>query len=49
MNTVLTIAGIAAGGLLGVLGLYLGLKLRRLRPHRKSEEIQTVFTRNNLD
>jgi len=42
-------AVVLGGGSLGALGLYLGYKLQRYRPHRKSEEIQTIFTRNKLD
>ena len=34
---------------LGVLGLFVGTKLSRFRQHRKSEEIQTVFTKDRLD
>jgi hypothetical protein len=49
MKYVWFIGVVIGGGLLGFLGLYLGYKLRRLRPHKKSEEIQTVFTRSNLD
>jgi hypothetical protein len=40
---------VLGGGSLGALGLYLGFKLSRFRPHRKSAEIQTVFTRSDLD
>ncbi len=43
------IAVVLGGGALGVLGLSLGSKLSRLRRHRKSEEFQTLFTRNRLD
>jgi hypothetical protein len=41
-------AAICAGGL-GILGLFVGLKLSRFRRHRKNDEIQTVFTKNRLD
>jgi len=40
---------VIAGGSLSVVGLYLGFKLARFRPHRKSEEVQTAFSRNRLD
>jgi hypothetical protein len=42
------VAGVLAASL-GALGIYGGYKLSRLRPHKKSEEIQTVFTKSNLD
>jgi hypothetical protein len=44
-----TIAVVLGGGSLGAFGLYLGYKLHRYRPHRKSEELQTLFTKNKLD
>jgi hypothetical protein len=37
------------GGSLGALGLYMGYKLSRLRRHKGSEEIQTVFRKTNLN
>jgi hypothetical protein len=44
------LAVILGGGALGMLDLYAGVKLRRrYQPHRKSEEIQAVFSRNDLD
>jgi hypothetical protein len=47
---VVSIAIAAFGGVaLGVFGLYIGYKLARFRPHRKSQEIQTLFSRNKLD
>jgi hypothetical protein len=50
MSRFLEILAVAlGGGSLGAFGLYVGFKLSRYRPHRKSEEIQTVFSRNKLD
>lgn len=43
------LAVVVGGGSLGALGLYLGYRLSRLRPHRKREELQTLFTLNKLD
>jgi hypothetical protein len=43
------LAIVLGGGSLGAFGLYLGYKLSRYRPHRESEEIQTLFTLNKLD
>jgi len=42
-------AVVIAGAGLCVFGLYLGFRLSGLRAHRKSEEVQTLFTRNRLD
>jgi hypothetical protein len=44
-----TIVVLIGGGSLGSFGLYMGYKLSRYRLHRKNEEVQTVFTRTNLD
>jgi hypothetical protein len=50
MTRILSILAAALAGLaLGGFGLYIGYKLARFRPHRKSQEIQTLFTRNKLD
>ena len=50
MTRILGTLAAALGGLaLGGFGLYMGYKLSRLRPHRKSQEIQTLFSRNKLD
>jgi hypothetical protein len=50
MIRIISIVVAALGGLaLGAFGLYLGNKLARFRPHRKSQEIQTLFSRNRLD
>jgi hypothetical protein len=40
---------VLAGVSLGLFGPFLGYKLSRYRPHRQSEEIQTILTRNKLD
>ena len=34
---------------MGAFGLYLGYKLSRFRPRRKSEAVQTLFSRFPLD
>jgi hypothetical protein len=50
MTRILSALAVAIGGLmLGGFGLYVGYKLARSRPHRKSQEIQTLFSRNKLD
>jgi hypothetical protein len=50
MTRILSTLAAALGGLvLGGFGLYLGYKLARFRPHRKSQEIQTLISRNKLD
>ena len=42
-------AAVIGGSSPAALGLYMGYKLSRYRRHRKSEELQTLFTRSNLD
>jgi len=41
--------GLAAAVALGSLGVFLGWKLSRFRHHRKSEELQTLFSNRRLD
>jgi hypothetical protein len=50
MVRILVILAVAlVGGSLSALGLYMGRRLSRLRSHRKSEEIQALFSKTNLD
>jgi hypothetical protein len=50
MAHILGILAVAIGGCsLGAFGLYLGVKLSRYRPHRQSEEIQTLTSKIKLD
>jgi hypothetical protein len=50
MVRILVILAVAlGGGSLGALGLYMGRRLSRHRSHRKSEEIQALFSKANLD
>jgi len=50
MIRIISIVAAVFGGIcLGAFGLYVGHELARFRSHRKSQEIQTLFSRNKLD